>query len=208
MFRSSPPNTVNPSGDFVNPSINSQVLPLSDSMIHHNTQLRSNKVIVSYKSIRRGDSYGVSQQYRVLSPGLLLKKYDLVRDCLAGPLRLTTGQREVILRLLRLWAYYGRVFPKESQITEDPGCSKATFWRTIRALEQRGLVKVINRYVIRPHAQISNLYRFDRLILLLARYLAEHGVAFLEKWLAPVLTMPGRLFWSQALQGQGTRAGP
>ncbi len=208
MPRSSLSNTVDHSFDFVNPSINSQIPLFSDSMIHHNPDLGENRLIVSYKSIERGDPYGVSKHYRVLTSGLLLKKYDMVRDCLAGPLGLTTGQREVTLRLLRLWAYYGRVFPKESQITEDPGCSKATYWRTIRLLRRLGVIKVVNRYVIRPHAQISNLYRLDKLALLLARYLAEHGVAFFEDWLKPALAMPGRQFWSLVSQTPGIRAAP
>lgn len=180
----------------------------SDPMIHHKPPSLDNKIIVSYQSIQRGDRYGVSKYYRVLSPGLLLKKYDLVRDCLASPLGLTRAQKEVVMRLLRLWAYYGYVYPKESQITEDPGCSKATFWRTIGLLKQLGLVVVVNRYVIRPHAQISNLYRFDKLLLLLARYLAEHGTGFLESWLKPILTMPGREFWSKAFRHREVRAGP
>lgn len=185
-------------------SINSQ-LPLFslDSMIHHKVR---DPYIVGY-TIReieyRGKPYGVSPARRVLSPGLLLKQYDRIRECLAYPLGMTVGQREVTLRLLRLWAYYSKVYSKESQVTELPGCSKATFWRTIRLLEKLGLVHVINRYLIRPHAQISNLYRLDRLVLVIARYLAEHGVAFREKWLTPYLTMPGKLFWHSRLSFAG-----
>jgi len=139
---------------------------------------------------------------------LLLKKYDQIRDCLVDYAELTTAQREVTLRLLRLWAYYGYVYPKESTITSEPGCSKATFWRTIRLLEELGLVRVINRYVIRPHAQISNLYRFDKLLLVIARYLAEHGQAFQEKWLEPYLRLPGRVFWGSWASCPESRAGP
>lgn len=180
----------------------------SNSMIHHNVLQGRNKIIVSYGSIYKGTPYGVSRTYRVLSPQLLLKKYDLIRDCLAFTLGLTVAQREVTLRLLRLWAYYGSVYPKESQITELPGCSKATFWRTIHLLEESHLLQVINRYVIRPHAQISNLYRLDKLILVIARYLAEHGIPFLEKWLTPVLTMPAQSFYRWVYQSPGARAGP
>ncbi|GAI35243.1 unnamed protein product, partial [marine sediment metagenome] len=74
-------------------------------------------------------------------------------------MKLTTAEREVTLRLLRFWAYYGNVYPKASTVAAEPGCSKATFWRTIALLERLGLMRRINRYVIRPHAQISNLYR-------------------------------------------------
>ena len=180
----------------------------ANSMIHHNIPLLPKRIIVSYKSIERGNPYGVSPTYRVLSPGLFLKRYDRIRDCLECVLGLTPSQREVVLRLLRLWAYYGHVYPKEATITELPGCSKSTFWRTIKTLRETDLIAVVNRFVIRPHAQISNLYRLDRLIVLLARYLAEHGVRFLEKWLEPYLSIPGRLFWTEIWRTPAARAGP
>jgi len=184
-----------------------KILP-PDSVIHHNVPLPPSKIIVSYSLLKRGNPYGVSRSYRVLSPQLLLKKYDYVRACLAETLGLTVAQREVALRLLRLWAYYGQVYPKEAQVTGDPGCSKSTYWRTVRILRELGLVHVINRYVIRPHAQISNLYRLDRLVLLIARYLAEHGTGFFEKWLKTYLSMSGRLFWTLIYQSPEARAGP
>lgn len=180
----------------------------SNSMIHHKAPQLPEKIIVSYKSIERGNPYGVSQARRVLSPQLLLKEFDYIRDCLDYTLGLSCSQREVALRLLRLWAYYGYVYPKESTITEQPGCSKATFWRTIKLLKELGLIHVIPRFVIREHAQISNLYRLDRLVLLLARYLGEHGHRFYENWLTPALTMPARAFWSQIYQAPEARAGP
>ena len=190
-------------------SINSTTFGNSDNpMIHHKVTLsRNNNLIVSY-SKRRGKPYGVSRSRRAITSSLFIKKFDYIRDCLKYTLGLTPAQREVVLRLLRLWAYYGNVYPKEAQITELPGCSKATYWRTIKVLKSLGLIRVVNRYVIRPHAQISNLYRLDRLALLLARYLAEHGTHFWEKWLRPALTMPGQQFWSQVFQSPGVRAGP
>ena len=190
-------------------SLNSQLpLPFSDSMIHHKERSLRSYIIVSYTSMYQDKRYGVSSAYRVLSPQVFFKKFDRVRECLEYTLGLTVSQREVTLRLLRLWAYYGQVYPKETQITGEPGCRKATYWRTIGILKRLGLVDVINRHVIRPHSQISNLYRLDRLVLLLARYLAEHGHHFSEEWLTPVLTMPGRLFWSQIYRAPGDRAGP
>ena len=192
----------------VKPSNNSQLPLFPVSMIHHKSCLPgSSKVIVSYGNYRERP-YGVSRSRRVLSPQLLLKKFDLVRDCLQSVLGLTTAQREVTLRLLRFWAYYGKVYPKEATITEQPGCKKVTFWRTIRLLKDMGLISVVHRYVLRPHAQISNLYRLDRLALLLARYLAEHGTHFWEKWLRPALAMPGQQFWSQIFLTPGDRVGP
>jgi len=168
----------------------------SDSMIHHNVLGNTPRnIIVTYKRYRE-KRYGVSPSYRILTKGLLLKKFDLVRDCLSYCLGLPTAQRHVILELLRYHAYYGLVYPKESTITDQPPCSKATFWRAIRNLKERGLITIHNRYVLRPHAQISNLYRFTKLLIVIARYLAEHGVGFLEKWLSPYLILPAPQFWS------------
>ena len=192
----------------VKPSIPSIPSIPSNPMIHHKSRIsRNKKLIVSYGRYRE-ERYGVSRSHRLLSPGLFIKRFDNIRDCLEHVIGLTVAQREVALRLLRLWAYYGHVYPKESQVTELPGCSKATYWRTVKLLKELSLVTVVNRYVIRPHAQISNLYRLDRLVLLLARYLAEHGSHFWEKWLRPVLAMPGQQFWSQIFLTPGERVVP
>ena len=175
---------------------------------HHKSPLSIDKpIIVSYYQLKTRP-YGVSSSRRVLTPGLFVKRFDDIRDCLKNVIGLTVAQREVALRLLRLWAYYGYVYPKASQVCELPGCSKATYWRTLKTLREMALVLVINRYVIRPHAQISNLYRLDRLVLLIARYLAERGVSFWQKWLAQIFAMPGQQFWSEIFRAQGDRAGP
>ena len=191
----------------VKSTLSSQLPLFPDSMIHHKGPPIHSRIIVSYSNMCKDRRYGVSRSQRVLPPQLLFKKYDLIRDFLTFTLGQTVAQREVTLRLLRLWAYYGKVYPKESSITELPGCSKATFWRTVKLLEESNLLQVINRYVIRPHAQISNLYRFDKLLIVIARYLAEHGVAFLEKWLEPYLQLPGRVFWGSLAPCQESRAG-
>lgn len=175
---------------------------------HHKVTLsRNNKLIVSYSKYRE-KTYGVTSRYRFFSPELLRKKFDLICDCLAGPLRLSTAQRSAILELLTLQAYYPTVYPKASQIANQAGCSTRTAWRAIRRLEELGLVQRVPRFVLRPHAQISDLYLLKKLIILIARYLAEHGVAFWEKWLRPALTMPGQQFWSQIFLTPGDRAGP
>ncbi len=192
----------------VKSSETSSIYGTPNSMIHHKVTLsRNKKLIVSY-SKEKGKAYGVSRSRRAITSSLFIKKFDYIRDCLKDVLGLTMSQCEVTLRLLRLWSYYGLVYPKASMVTEDPGCSKATYWRTVRLLKDAGLIQVLNRYVIRPHAQISNLYRLDRLALLLARYLAEHGTHFWEKWLRPALTMPGQQFWSQVFLTPGDRAVP
>jgi hypothetical protein len=162
-------------------------------MIHHNDY---NTFIIHYLGTKRYQGpYGVSSTSRVISPQTLLRKFDAIRIFLSTTLGLTTAQREVIFRLLHLWAYYGRVYPKEQQITADPGCSKATFWRTIALLQNMGLVVVVNRYVQRAHAQISNLYLLDKLILAVAKYLSERGFHFKERWLQPLFDMDWLLFW-------------
>jgi len=208
MSKSTVGNIVEHPFDNVKYKANIDTSPSPDSMIHHNVSTStSQRLIVSYKSLR-SRRYGVSRSRRVLSPELLTKKYDYVRDCLKYVLGLTTAQREVTLRLLRYWSYYGQVYPKESQVTSEPGCSKATFWRTIRQLERAGLIRVVNRYVVRPHAQISNLYRLDRLVVVLARYLAEHIGHLWPDWLDPWLRLTWPEFWSFLSPGPGDRAVP
>ena len=202
-----PVRSIEHSFHIVNPPLNSQLPLFSDSMIHHKVSQLPERIIVSYKYIERYKRYGVSSSRRVLSPQLLLKRFDQVRDCLQYALGLPTGEREAVLRILRFWAYYGQVYVKQAQISENPGVSKATYWRAIRRLKDRGLIRVINRFVIRPHAQISNLYQLDKLVLVIARWLAEHGTGFLERWLQPYLSAPGRVFWTLFLvSGRGAPA--
>lgn len=196
-----PQSSVEQSISNVNHLVNSQLPLFPESMIHHKQPIPSSSRIVYKRGLFPSQPYGVSRSRRILSPNLLMKKYDLVRECAINILQFSVGEREVVLRLLRLWAYYGHVYPKESQITAEPGCSKATYWRTVRKLRELELITVINRFIIRPHAQISNLYKFDRLLLIIARYLAEHGVAFYERWLRPYLAMPGYQFWPWLLRG-------
>ena len=191
--------------------LNTQLPLFPDTMIHHSNVpryiLRGNR-----DKIWRGTGYyGVSLSRRVLSPQILLKRFDHVRDCLKYALGLSPGQREVALRLLKFWAYYGNVYVKEALITEEPGCSKATYWRTLRVLQSLGLVQVIHRFMTPFRRQISNIYRLDKLIMLIARYLAEHGQFSGETWLLPVIMMTWRSFWdtrlSLALPGDPGGAG-
>lgn len=190
-------------------SANSAILsPANNPMIHHKVPISITKpIIVSYSNLGTSP-YGVSRSQRIITPSLFIKKFDYIRDCLQRVLGLTTAQREVALRLLRLWAYYGLVYPKEATITEEPGCKKATFWRTIRLLKDDGLITVHNRYVLRPHAQISNLYRLDRLALVIAKYLAEHIAYRWPEYLGPVLRIPWPDFWSVEASYPRIRAGP
>ena len=120
-------------------------------------------------------SYGVPSGRRILTPGLFNKRFDQIRRYLVS-IGLTTADREAILRLLRLYCYYGRVYPKAAQIAQDPGCSKRSFWRAIAKLDSMGLIEVANRFY--QGRQISNCYRLDKLVVILARFLAEHGCQF------------------------------
>jgi len=202
------PSTLEHLSETVKPKAIIDTSHSQNTVIHHNVSLHPRKKIIVSYSTKFWKPYGVSSKRRILPPNILLKRFDVIRDGLQYRFGFTTSQREVVFRLLRLWAYYGQVYPKESLISQQPGCSKATFWRTIRILEDLGLVEVINRFVIRPHAQISNLYRLDQLVLALARYISERRELDCPPWLTPVLTMPDRLFWAFLDRAPGDRAGP
>ncbi len=201
------PNLAQPFDNVKSP-FNTQLPMLPKLMIHHKVFDPRSIIVYSGKGIRLSPCYGVSRSERVLSPQVLLKRFDQVRECLEGVLGLTSRRREVVIILLRMWAYYGQVYPKESTVTADKWCSKATYWRTISYLKGLGLVQVLKRYIVRPHAQISNLYDLRRLIVLIARYLAEHGQHFAEKWLEPYLVMPGSQFWPLAFASPGKLSCP
>jgi len=129
---------------------------------------------------------------KVLTCELYNKRFDEIRHYLDRNLGLTLAEREGILRMLRIYAYYGRVYPKASQIADDfgnmiKGCSKRSFWRAIAKLREDGMVQVHNRYL--HGRQISNCYRLDKLILCLVRWLLEHGKRYLN-----LLNLPRELF--------------
>ncbi|MBA7659674.1 hypothetical protein ES703_67661 [subsurface metagenome] len=137
-------------------------------------------------------TYGVPTERRLLSPGIFNKKFDRIRDYLVT-IDLTPSERQIVLQLLRLYAYYGKVYPKASEFSPLPGSSIRTFWRAVAKLEELGLVDRINRYL--HHLQISNAYRLDKLILILARWLAEHGYPFTDKFTLAILRLTDRSFW-------------
>ncbi len=97
------------------------------------------------------------------------------------------------LNLLRLYCYYGKVYPKAAAFADQRGCSKRTFWRAVASLEELGLIDRINRYL--HHLQIANAYRLDKLILVLARWLAEHGYQFTDKFTLALLQLTDNSFW-------------
>ena len=137
-------------------------------------------------------SYGVPTSRKILTCELYNKRFDEIRHYLEQNIGLTLAERDGILRMLRIYAYYGRVYPKASQIADDfgnmvKGCSKRSFWRAIAKLREDGLIQVHNRYL--HGRQISNCYRLDKLILCLVRWLLEHGKRYLN-----LLSLPRELF--------------
>ncbi len=137
-------------------------------------------------------SYGVPMSRKLLTVELYNKRFDEIRHYLEQNIGLTLAERDGILRMLRIYAYYGRVYPKASQIADDfgnmvPGCSKRSFWRAIAKLREDGLIQVRNRFL--HGRQISNCYRLDKLILCLVRWLLEHGKRYLN-----LLNLPRELF--------------
>ncbi len=137
-------------------------------------------------------TYGVPAPRRMLTLDCFFKKYDHIRNYL-GSIGLTPAEREITLHLLRLYTYYGKVYPKASEFRETGGCSKRSFWRAVAKLEESGVIDRINRYL--NHLQISNCYRLDKLVLCLVRYLAEHGCPFLDQFTRSIIRQTADSFW-------------
>lgn len=149
--------------------------PLSASpqpMAHHNSLPHDLNRIYYKRGIDREKRYGVPQTRRILTMGMFHKYHHEIFHQLVS-LGLETRERDAIFKLLELYIYYGKVYPKAADIADQAYISKRTFWRAIGKLRETGVVEVINRYV--KHKQISNLYRLDKLIVMLGCYLAEHG---------------------------------
>jgi len=137
-------------------------------------------------------TYGVPAPKRMLSPSLLLKKHDYIRGYLVA-IGLTAAERQIVFHLLRLYAYYGKVYPKAYEFTDTGGCSKRSFWRAVAKLEDSGLIDRINRYL--HHLQISNCYRLDKLVLCIIRYLAEHGCPYFDQFTQNIINQTTTSFW-------------
>jgi DNA-binding transcriptional ArsR family regulator len=141
-------------------------------MAHHNSSTPKDLSIFYKKGIEKEKRYGVPQTRRILTMGMFHKYHDEILRQLTW-LGLETRERDAIFKLLELYIYYGKVYPKAADIADQAYISKRTFWRAIRKLLEIGVIEVLNRYA--KHRQISNLYRLDKLVLMLARFLAEHG---------------------------------
>ncbi|MBA7513523.1 hypothetical protein ES705_05539 [subsurface metagenome] len=163
---------------------NPKVLPsIRDPVAHRNASLHSTYDL-SNKDYGSLWSYGVPSSKKILTVELYIKRFDQIRYFLIQSAGLTLSEREAILRLLRIYCYYGRVYPKAEQIADDfgnmtRGCSKRSFWRAIAKLREDGFIQVGNRFL--HGRQISNCYRLDKLVICLVRYLMEHGSRYLGK---------------------------
>ncbi|MBA7535968.1 hypothetical protein ES705_28227 [subsurface metagenome] len=157
----------------------------------------SNTTIVNKEVLLERLTYGVPSDRRIITAGIIIKCFDRIRDCLIM-LGFTRAKRDVILQLVRLYAYYGKVYPKAKHVAEDGYVSKRTFWRTIADMEQDGLIQRDNRYL--NHLQISNAYRLDRLVLILARYIAEHCQQAFTKHTPKLIFIPAQYFWKAIWQ--------
>ena len=146
--------------------------PPPQSMAHHNSTTFSSLTIFYRKGIGLEKRYGVPQTWRILTMGMFHKQHNEILHQLTR-LGLETRERDAIFKLLELYIYYGKVYPKAADVADQAYISKRTFWRAIGKLREIGVIEVLNRFI--KHRQISNGYRLDKLVLMLARYLAEHG---------------------------------
>lgn len=219
MQRTPTVRNIQHNGHNVNPPVDYQLPLFPDSLIHHIKPFPKSISGNSSRLYEKTRYYGVSKADRVLSPQTLLKRFNLVNRALRSVVGLTNGETWCALEMLRYWAYYGSVYAKESTITGryatkptpttwqeweshanafvPHGASKATFFRSVRKLRDLGLIVVIQRYLHPFRRQTSNIYRLDKLILLLAKYLAEHGNPFKQPWLSKYLLMTWTDLWTE-----------
>jgi hypothetical protein len=142
------------------------------SMAHHNSPSPVVDQIYFKKGIEKEKRYGVPSSYRILTMGNYHKHHDDINAMLRVVCELENRERSAVFCLLRLFFYYGQVYPKADDVAEQEYISKRTFWRAISKLKALGVIEVLNRYI--NHKQISNLYRIDKLVLMIARFIAEH----------------------------------
>jgi len=156
------------------------------------TSTNSNNTPYNVDTVLERLTYGVPAPKRMLTPSLMLKKHHYILTFLKS-IGLTTAERPAAFYLLRLFAYYGKVYPKAPNYSEDFYNSKRSFWRAVAKLEDAGLIDRQNRFL--HHLQISNAYRLDKLVLCIIRYLAEHGSPYLSYFAHDLLSRIGISFW-------------
>jgi len=147
------------------------IQPHLQSMAHHNASSKEFNTIYYKRDIEIEKRYGVPQAYRILTMGNYHKYHDDINNMLRVVFGLESKERSAIFCLVRLFLYYGKVYAKAADVAEQEDISKRTFWRAINKLRGAG-IEVLNRYV--NHKQISNMYRLDKLIVMIARFIAEH----------------------------------
>ncbi len=148
------------------------IQPYLQSTAHHNALSTSLNTIYYKKGIEIEKRYGVPQSYRILTMGNYHKHHNDINTMLRVVLGLENRERDAVRCLLRLFLYYGKVYPKADDVADQEYISKRTFWRAMRKLQDMGVLEVINRYI--NHKQISNLYRLDKLVVMIATFIAEH----------------------------------
>ncbi len=146
--------------------------PSPQSVAHHNCQPHNLNKTYYKRGIELEKRYGVPQTRRILTMGMFHKYHDEIRHQLTR-LGLETKERDAIFKLLEFYIYYGKVYPKAADVADQAYISKRTYWRAINKLCGLGVIEVLNRFI--KHRQISNWYRLDKLVLMLARLFAEHG---------------------------------
>ncbi len=178
--------------------VSSESLPLpppsAQSTAHHNALSPVVDKIYFKKGIERERRYGVPSTYRILTMGNYHKHHADINTMLRVVLGLENRERSAIFCLLRLFLYYGKVYPKAADVAEQEYISKRTFWRAMEKLRDLGVLEVINRYI--NHKQISNLYRLDKLVVMIARFIAEHHPTIFGDF-GDNLTSFFRSFWDE-----------
>jgi len=156
----------------IDPASLPYIQPYLQSTAHHNPSSPDSNKIFYKKGIEMERRYGVPQTYRILTMGNYHKHHHDINTMLRVVLGLENRERSAVFCLLRLFLYYGKVYPKAEDVADQEYISKRTFWRAIDKLREMGVLEVINRYI--NHRQISNLYRLDKLVVMIATYIAEH----------------------------------
>lgn len=176
------------------PLVYDESSPSLQPTAHHNALANYLNTIYSKKGIGVEKRYGVPQTYRILTMGNYHKHHDDINTMLRVVCGLENRERVAIFCLFRLFLYYGKVYPKAADVADQEYISKRTVWRAIGKLRDLGVVEVINRYV--KHKQISNLYRLDKLVVMIARFIAEHHPTIFGHF-GDKLTYFFRSFWDE-----------
>ena len=184
----------NPAVGLLKLSPNDESAPSPQSMAHHNSLPKYLNSIYYKKGIEIEKRYGVPSIHRILTMGNYHKHHDDINIMLRVVCGLENRERSAVFCLLRLFLYYGQVYPKADDVAEQEYISKRTFWRAISKLRKLGVIEVLNRFI--KHKQISNCYRLDKLILMIARFIAEHHPTLFGDF-GDKLTSFFRSFWDE-----------